>query len=202
MANQKPDELDRILDAALAKYAVVEPREGLEQRVLANLRAEKPIPGPAWWRWGVMAAVVAAFLITIALTWRSDKQLQPVVANRPVVTIQPPNERPMQTVPNAQSSRVRPVRPDAARKLAVPPSLPALAMARPPKLDQFPSPQPLSEQERILQSYVAENPEQAVLLARARTEALRQDQLEEMNSFPAAARDTNSEERNNGTTER
>jgi hypothetical protein len=75
-------------------------------------------------------------------------------------------------------------------------------MARPPKLDQFPSPQPLSEQEKILQSYVAENPEQAVLLARSRTEALRQDQLEEMNSFPAGARDTNSEERNNGTTER
>ncbi|HEY3625853.1 MAG TPA: hypothetical protein VGL00_06205 [Terracidiphilus sp.] len=203
MANQKPDELDRILDAALAKYAAIEPREGLEQRVLANLRAQSPIPGPAWWRWGgVMAAVVAAFLITLALTWRSDKQLQPVVANRPVVTIQPPNERPMQTVPNAQSSGFRPIRPDAARKLAVPPSLPALAMARPPKLDQFPSPQPLSEQEKILQNYVTENPEQAVLLGRARTEALRQDQLEEMNSFPAGARDTNSEERNNGTTER
>jgi hypothetical protein len=203
MANQRQDELDRILYAALAKYAAVEPREGLEQRVLANLRAQPPIPGPAWWRWGgVMAAVVAAFLITLALTWRSDKQLQPVVANHPVVTIQPPNERPMQTVPNAPSSGVRPVRPDAAQKLAVAPSLPALAMARPPKLDQFPSPQPLSEQEKILQSYVAENPEQAVLLARARTEALRQDQLEEMNSFPAGARDTNSEEWNNGTTER
>ena len=201
MANQKQNELDRILDAALAKYAAVEPREGLEQRVLANLRAEPPIPGRAWWRWGVMAAVATVFLLTLALTWRSDKQLHPVMANRPVVTAQPPKERTIQTVSNAQSSGIRPVRPNAGRKVAVPPS-PTLAIARPPKLDQFPSPQPLSEQEKILQSYVAENPEQAVLLARARTEALRQDQLEEMNSFPAGAADTNSEERNNNTTER
>ena len=35
------DPLDRDLDAALAKYAAVEPRAGLEDRVLANLRAER-----------------------------------------------------------------------------------------------------------------------------------------------------------------
>jgi type IV secretory pathway VirB10-like protein len=200
MANQKQDELDRKLDAALAKYAAVEPRTGLEERVLATLRAEHAhVSDRAWWRRGAIAAVVAVFLVTLALTWRSDKQPHP---NRPVVTTQPPKERPIQTVSNAQSSGVRPVRPDAARKVAVPPSPPTLAIARPPKLDQFPSPQPLSVQEKILQSYVAENPEQAVLLARARTEALRQDQLEEMNSFQASAPETDSKERNNGTTER
>jgi hypothetical protein len=41
-----------------------------------------------------------------------------------------------------------------------------------PKLDQFPSPQPLTEQERILASYVALDPEHAALIAEARTEAL------------------------------
>jgi hypothetical protein len=205
MANQKQDELDRMLDAALTKYAAVEPRTGLEERVLATLRAAHAhVSDRAWWRWGAIAAVVAVFLVTLALTRRSDKQPHPVVANRPGVATQPPKERTMQTVSNAQSSGVRPVRirPDAARKVAAPLAPPTLAIARPPKLDQFPSPQPLSEQERILQSYVAENPEQAVLLARARTEALRQDQLEEMKSFPASAPDTDSEERNNGTTER
>ena len=205
MANQNQDELDRRLDAALAKYAAVEPRIGLEERLFATLRAEHGrVRDRAWWYWGAIAAVVAVFLVTLALPWRSDKQPQPVVANRAVVTTQPSKERTIQTVSNARSSGVRPVRirPDAARKVAVPPSPPTLANARPPKLDQFPSPQPLSEQEKILQSYVAENPEQAVLLARARTEALRQDQLEEMSYFPAGAPDTDSEERNNGTTER
>jgi hypothetical protein len=35
------DDLDRLLDAALAKYAQVEPRSGLENRVLATLHAER-----------------------------------------------------------------------------------------------------------------------------------------------------------------
>ncbi len=39
MADKTHDELDRMLDAALAKYAAAEPRAGLEARVLANLRA-------------------------------------------------------------------------------------------------------------------------------------------------------------------
>jgi hypothetical protein len=74
-------------------------------------------------------------------------------------------------------------------------------MADNPKLGRFPSPQPLSEQERLLQKYVAENPEQAVLLARARDEALRQDQLEEMKAFPYGGA-TDAGQRNNDTTER
>ena len=41
MANEKQDELDRMLDATLAKYAAAEPRAGFEERVLANLRAER-----------------------------------------------------------------------------------------------------------------------------------------------------------------
>jgi hypothetical protein len=48
-----------------------------------------------------------------------------------------------------------------------------------PKLDQFPSPQPLSEQEKILAAYVAKYPEDALLLAQARAEALRRDALED-----------------------
>jgi hypothetical protein len=52
-----------------------------------------------------------------------------------------------------------------------------------PKLDQFPSPHPLSEQEELLQRYVAENPERAVLVARARMEVQERD-LEEMKALP------------------
>ena len=58
-------------------------------------------------------------------------------------------------------------------------------MADNPKLDQFPSPQPLSEQEKILESYVANYPEHAALIARARAEELRRDAAEEMGSGEA-----------------
>jgi len=78
-------------------------------------------------------------------------------------------------------------------------------VAATPRLDRFPSPEPLSEQERLLRNYVAQYPEQAVRLARLRSEALRQDQLEEMNAFPGD-RAPDSEERtdgrNNDTTRR
>jgi hypothetical protein len=43
-------------------------------------------------------------------------------------------------------------------------------VAATPKLDQFPSPRPLSEQEQILMSYVARYPENAALVAQAQAE--------------------------------
>ena len=51
---------------------------------------------------------------------------------------------------------------------------PEIAVAG-PKLDVFPSPLPLSEQEKILASYVAGYPEHAALVAEARMDALRQE---------------------------
>jgi hypothetical protein len=52
-------------------------------------------------------------------------------------------------------------------------------------LDHFPSPRPLSEQEKILQDYVARYPGHAALIAQARAEALRQDLAEEMKDASA-----------------
>jgi len=62
-----------------------------------------------------------------------------------------------------------------------------LVVASTPKLEQFPSPQPLSEQEQILMSYVAKYPEKAALIAQARAEALQRDREEEL---AEAAKDT------------
>jgi hypothetical protein len=203
MTNGKQDEFDRRLDAALANYASVEPRTGLEERVLAILRAEQArVPDHAWWRWSAIAAVAAVIVVAMALSLRSDKPSHPVVANHPPAPIQAPKEPGTEILSIAPRSGTRPARPSTAPKPAMRPSPPEVAMAHAPKLEQFPSPQPLSEQEKLLQNYVAENPGQAVLLARARTEALRQDQLEEMNSFPSGDPARDSEERNHGTTKR
>jgi hypothetical protein len=57
------DDLDRTLDAVLSRYASVEPRAGLEERILANLRtADAPTSAHAWWTWR-MAAVLSAVLM-------------------------------------------------------------------------------------------------------------------------------------------
>ena len=55
------DALDRLLDGALAQYSQVEPRAGLEERVLANLRSQ-PAHRP-WWMWVAIPAAVAAVVL-------------------------------------------------------------------------------------------------------------------------------------------
>ncbi len=195
------DEVDRGLDAALAKYAAAEPREGLEGRILANLRAERAqAPQGAWWQWRIAGVLTAAIVVALALAWRSGNPSPPVIANHPSAT-----------VPDVEHVRSNGgLEPDEG--IGPPPavhpairhgmhhvSVTAIATAN-PKLDQFPSPQPMSEQEELLQRYVAENPERAVLVARARMELLEQD-LEEMMAFPSGDRPADLV-RNTDTTER
>jgi hypothetical protein len=183
----KHGELDRALDAALAKYAVVEPRAGLEDRVLANLRAERAwVPDRAWWRWSAAAALAAVVVVAVALALRSGRPSHPVAANHSSAATRTAMESVTHVVSNSGGNRmsgnqVHP--PDHAAKLsaAMHRSQPKV-LATDPKLDQFPSPRPLSEQEKILESYVANYPEHAALIARARAEELRRDAAEEMGS--------------------
>jgi hypothetical protein len=58
-----------------------------------------------------------------------------------------------------------------------------------PKLDVFPSPLPLTEQEKLLAGYIAEEPEHAVLLARAQAEDLRRDEEEETRESSSSDRE-------------
>jgi hypothetical protein len=184
-------QLDRELDVALAKYAAVEPRAGLEERILANLRNEQTkVSDHVWWRWAIGIAA-AAIVVAFALNSRSGRP-----SHSMVVAHKPETQMTHQGASVAQARRHAPIRKTIAHSARS--GTPAAAN---PKLDHFPSPRPLSEQEKILQNYVAKNPERAVLIARAVSEALRQDHLEEMKAFPGdQAKD--SEPPNNDTTDR
>ena len=199
------DSLDRELDAALAKYAAVEPRTGLEERLLANLRAEREhAPDRAWWRWSVVSAVMlAAVVIVVTLAWKPSTQRAPVIADHPLTAtpgVKQPGPGPTVASKGPASGDNSPaprptIKPVMHRTHSV-----AVAEAH-PKLDQFPSPQPLSEQEKILQSYVAAYPHEALLIAIDRGEALRRD-LEELKVLASGQRPTDSEEQNQDTTRR
>ena len=178
------DQLDRRLDAALAKYAAVEPRTGLEERVLANLRAEQATaPARTWWRWGMAGVLAAIIAIMSALAWLSGRPSHPVVANHPGVTMQASTNVVSQAGPESVSPLRAPVR---ARGTVTHRAQPEATGAAYPKLDQFPSPQPMSEQEKLLTSYIARSRDQAVLVARARTEELQRDQQEKLRALSAA----------------
>jgi hypothetical protein len=167
---QERDDLDRTLDAALAKYASVEPREGLEERILANLSAAGSRDSQrAWWNWGF--AVLAAFFAIAALgVWQWNKPAQTPIANHPSTLKQAPvapdlAHRDGNTTPPPKSAQSRRPRHKPPRE----------TMAANPKLDVFPSPLPLSEQEKILASYVSQYPQHAALVAEARMDDLRQE---------------------------
>jgi len=167
------DELDRILDAALEKYASAEPRAGLEDRILATLHsAEIPVSHGAWWHWS-LAAVLAALLVVLAIGLRSTRTREKVADT---------NTPPAQTVP-AQSESPR-VHHDDGAGSHTPIHFAARhhnpAAPKNPKLDQFPSPHPLSEQEQLLARYVAQFNDEAVIVARVRTEATRMDREKEI----------------------
>jgi hypothetical protein len=187
--------LDRELDTALAKYATVEVRPGMEDRILANLRAAGE-HAPARWRWPwtirwsvAAVAVAATVLLIVGLAWRSGARPAPAIAQRQGTPLDAQSATPQSKSIRLPAPVTRPV----VRRI--------VATAA-PKLEQFPSPQPLSEQEKLLAAYVDDYPDRAVLLARARIEALRRDQIEETQPLPQAEGATDSEDQNSDTSER
>lgn len=182
MEEQKPNrdsrnaDLDRILDTALAKYAAVEPRAGLEGRILANLRAERSqVRSRSWWKWGLAAAVAAMFVIALALALRPGKSSKPTIASHANLTVQPahkPEEPSMSRDRIAVKDMPKPV-----HRLRIH-SYSQTTTALVPKLDQFPSPRPLTEQEKMALEYVRNSPVQAALIARAQTAEAQREELE------------------------
>jgi hypothetical protein len=167
--NQANDELDRALDAALAKYVAVVPRAGLEERVLANLRIEQSREAThGWWRWTLAAALATVVVVAVALSWRSARPTQPVIANHPQTTTQGPRE-PERRAVNHDGNTVPSPRRGTIRRTVIHAS--RSSAAENPKLDQFPSPQPLSEQERALARYARDFPQEAGLIARMQEES-------------------------------
>lgn len=181
---EQPNDLDRTLDALLAKYASVEPRAGMERRVLANLRAaDAQVKRPVWWSWEFAAGLAAIVIIATAFAWRLSTPSNSPVAIHPSASAQAPVaveavHRQQDTPPQKKSS---------SRRVFQQRPLHEFATAN-PKLDVFPSPLPLSEQEKILASYIAEHPEHAALVAEGRMEDLRQE-AEERRQIAAGKRD-------------
>lgn len=172
LSKRDGDTLDRMIDAALQRYASTEPRAGLEERILANLHAaEVRTESRTWWIWGFAFAMAAIILVAGTFAWRWSKPAHPSVANRPAIEWRPVVPRlptrdaasaPHKKVPHRVAAR------GAEHELA----------ATNPKLDVFPSPLPLSEQEKILAFYVRQYPEHAALVAAARINDRRQEEKE------------------------
>ncbi len=181
--HQNEEHLDRLLDSLLTSYSQVEPRPGLEGRVLANVRAQAQQKGPQQ-RWsfasfvgkttvsraifgGTLAAAIATILIMII------NYARPVPPPTPLAIHwqQPPLQ---QTV--AQANRPQPL--SAARhKLQRHITSPDTVAEADARQQVFPTPVPLSEQEKLMYHYLVGTPRQE-LVAQARPDR-QLDQLED-----------------------
>lgn len=177
----EPDEKERLinewLDAGLRQYGQVEPRPGLETRILARVRAEREnVPTPRWLWWPALAGLTAILLIGVGVFVVRSKHSgvqSPLVkgSQAPLEQKAPePSEVKDSPIQQASSPRIRSSIPRPARSHVAEP-----ASAR---LDQFPSPQPLSEQEVILARYLEQFPREAGLMAQAQTQLTRQEMIE------------------------
>jgi hypothetical protein len=149
--------IDEWLDSGLKRYSEVEPREGLESRLLATIRAEQQRPSFGAARW-IAIAVVLATAAALFLSRRTPAENHiPAAVSR--ADVRASSE--IITEPLRYKNGVAPQRRLAAK---------SPKRTAEPRLEQFPSPQPLNEQEEMLARYVRESHQEAVMVARARAE--------------------------------
>ncbi len=145
---------DDLLDAALRGYTA-EPRAGLEHRVLAGVRERQ---ARRWWsfplHWQFAGVAAAAFVVlTVGIVAVQSRRVQPAETMAARAPVDIPNRNSLAKMGDAPRvlAESQPVRKPALHHQA--PTLQTVAVSA-PKLAVFPTPTPLSPQERLLAKLV------------------------------------------------
>jgi hypothetical protein len=178
--NRNKREVEQWLDEALSQYAKVEPRPGLEARVLARLAADQQ-ESTHNWRWWNVLALSTEVVALVALFWLSQVD-RTQVSQPPVAKVSPAPQvemSPQGRDRHSQTGQYSVIHHSSllAKNDRSPGEL-GVPTSAPPQLEQFPSPLPLTDQERMLAHYVQDFPKKAAFVATAQTELYNQDELE------------------------
>jgi hypothetical protein len=180
-------EMNRLLDDALARFTAIEPRTGLEDRILAHLRGEQThIPSRARWQWGLAVGLLTVVIMVLTLVWISWSGHTTVTSNYPPVRVQSPEKTSSQVVNRTPVSKDT-KRHERVHRAKAHDKSDRDFVAATPKLGTFPSPHALSEQEKLLAAYVAQFHDEAVIIAKVRTEASIRERQQEMQEAEKSA---------------
>jgi len=172
MAENMPENnerrMDELLDSVLSVYSAVEPRPGLEARVLSHVQEAANRQARSWnVRWlmtGAVATAIAAIVLSVLFSRPVRKpQVEQVRRDIPSSNqLQAGNSHQTPAVGNNRQATRAPV----ARK-ETRPEYQREELARNDRPPVFPTPTGLSEQEKLLLSYLAQTPKEE-LIAEAR----------------------------------
>ena len=169
--------VDELLDSALAHHRDAEPRAGLEGRILAHVRAtasERSAQRKAWRLWAAAAAIATVMVfVAIYASNRAPRSVpQTSLASNTV-----PAPSPTETL-KASSGPTPATRP--ATKVAEPKRV-ARSEPKPSRRveahhwpSQFPTPAPLTPEEKALVRYVQETPPQVLAASLSKAQSLDQ----------------------------
>jgi hypothetical protein len=150
--------LNQLLEAALPRHSRVEPRPGLEERVVARLREQpRSVIDFPFVRWSVVALSVVALAVGGFLSLQRSSKPSPrdlAVGPQPSVASLAGTAGAPSAHPSAEKAVPAPLvrRP---RSSSPPPRRAALPV---PRRQRFPTRTGISEQERLMLVYVAETP--------------------------------------------
>jgi hypothetical protein len=151
MNSNDRDELDDLIDGALAGYSSADPVDGLEDRVLRRVQTSGvPRSSPWFNRLGFAISALAALLfacIALRMEWKSQS---PTTTTTPMPVVSAPQPSPPPATRLVASTRGS----ETGREHSVP----ATSL---PKEEFFPAPAPITAEERALVAWVRRAPAEA-----------------------------------------
>lgn len=151
MHDDKPDRfVDDLLEASLARYRGEEPRAGLEMRVLAGVRSRERAARRRWLGWAVAGCAGLVAVIALTLHFARAPRRQPT----PSASLGQPAAKAPAMASEAQPS-LRPSGPVQRAGEEPRTARTAVRATKPTRPEQFPTPMPLTEQEKLLLAYVS-----------------------------------------------
>ena len=155
--------VDELLEASLKQYRGEEPRPGLEMRILAGVRSRERAARLRGLAWAVAACagISAAVILALHFPPTRYRQPSPSTSGAQRAALQAGKTSPMPGSANSRIWSPRLVQGQEPRTPKPPcgpkPSGggPGVRATRPARPEQFPTPMPLTEQERLLLAYVA-----------------------------------------------
>lgn len=193
MADQEKDkqmQIDDMLDSLLANYSSAEPRPGLETRILANLRdAESREASRGWWgfKWLLAGAALAAAIVAgVILLGGHNKEKAPAVVHELPGPARPQPAQPQQKPPEKAPVVARKHREHSSRRAATVTAAQNSGLKPEARPANFPTPFPLSEQERLMLAYLRNTPHEEVIAQIQRTDQKEAEEFwQDSNGFAA-----------------